>query len=269
MKGKTFRDSKALADYMGYSPYMNTHWSQILAEAVLRVAESLGVNVEVSLGMKDECIFITIEGMGGNLNINGLDIHEGMTLNYDVWFSTLIGFRNYWYNQTLFPQLVANPDFVNALEKIYDPCDYNRKIRIRERQLQVNVDGGQYASISDYLNAATATGIWRNSISKADCISEVQQLGQSNNAEALGKLNRYNVPEWTWLEILEIKTKPHFILKDLLAKKPATIAELERQLECHFRGMYLIEAIFCAKNFRDIARIRNSLQDCISAYPLP
>ena len=228
-----------------------TKWCEIFAKSLLKIAAKLGVVVEVI--PHDECLWIIIisieenfaepsfsDPSRANLDIVGFDYHPDWEFFELI---TVVGFRNYWYNVHLYPKLLKNPKFIAAIENNYSPCRFDRQIRFNKIRETFYQTVKSYDSLGDYLNDVSASGIWHNSLTPNQCIAKLNKLGVTDG-ETITRLRNTNRKDYNWLEYLHIFTAPKINSALFLKEDPATIAEFERQLEQHLRGMILIDEIY-------------------------
>ncbi len=231
-----------------------THYCRIFSEHVLKVANKLGFEPEAFL-FRENCIFVLIppgtrynfKTFSGkycydsyqNLNINGFDYLPEMT---EFALNTEIGYRNNFYNRKLFPKLdnLEQQNDPLAISKHYTNCTFNRKIRFNKIMANIYANVASYNTLADYLKVILADGIYHSSVTGQYCIGKLLAWGFPAN-ESVSSLTPYR--EYNWLEYLKITT-PLIDIKLFLAEDSATMAELERQIEQHFIGMFLLDYIY-------------------------
>ena len=223
-------------------------WTQIFANSLLKVAAKLGIKLKMSPWREGDCIFISIEpsinysqASSDNLNITGLDYHEGKPIPEEIVLRTEVGYRNYWYNEHLFPKLLANGKYIGDIVDHYSPCHFERAVRINRNNFFCHKTySGTYQGFEDYLRDVTLSGIYCRELTLKDCRAKFQSLGDN---DAIDRLNNWSGNTYNWLEYLKIATTP-LNFKKILAQDPATIAEFEKQIEIHLTGMMLIDKIY-------------------------
>lgn len=226
-------------------------WCEIFAGSLIKVAKKLGIVVEVV--PKDKCLWIIIisleenfakpsfnDDLRKNLDIVGFDYHSELETFELI---TVVGFRNCYYNQKLFPYLRRNPHLTVAIEKHYSPCRFDRQIRFNSKAATFYQHIKTYKSLGDYIRDVCNDEIYFNPLTKSECIERLNKFGITES-ETIDKLNRYRHKEYNWLEYLHIPTEPPINCRSFLDKDPATIAEFERQLEVHLTGMIKIDKIY-------------------------
>lgn len=224
-------------------------WCKILADALLEMEERLGIIIDV-VPREDRCLWIIIlpsssysKASSDNLDIVGFDFHGDEDEVQEFTFITVVGFRNYWYNASLYKKLLANPNFIANIEKAYSGCRFDRQIRFNKYAATFYATITSYDTLSDYLNAV-GDNVYFPSFTPRYCIEKLNDLGVTEG-DAIDKLNSSGGhADYNWLEYLHIVSKTPINCKLFLKKDPVTIAEFERQIEQHLRGMILIDDIF-------------------------
>ncbi len=225
-------------------------WAQIFAESLLKGAAKLGIKLKMCPWREGDCIFISIEpsinysqASSDNLNITGLDYHEGEQIPEEIVLRTEVGYRNYWYNEHLFPKLLANKKLRDAIVDHYSPCHFERAVRINRNNFFCHKNyPGTYKGFEDYLRDVMLSGIYCRNLTLSDCRAKFQSLGDN---DAIARLSNWSGNTYNWLEYLKIATPP-LNFRKILAQDPATIAEFEKQIEIHLTGMMLIDKIYRA-----------------------
>ena len=237
---------------VGAQVNIRSEWCEIFAKSLLKIAAKLGIVVEV-IPRIDGCLWIIIISVKGNfagspfndasranLDIIGFDYHPDLEFFELI---TVVGFRNYWYNVHLYPKLLKNPKFIADIENNYLPCRFDRQIRFNKIRETFYQTVKSYNSLGNYLNDVNASGIWYNKLTPNQCIAQLNKIGVTKS-ETITRLRNTNRKDYNWLEYLHIFTAPKINSALFLNEDPATIAEFERQLEQHLRGMILIDQIY-------------------------
>lgn len=221
-----------------------TVWCETFAESLLKVQERLGIIIDVV--PRGNCIWITILPSGtysgessANLDIVGFDYYEYWE---EFFLITVVGFRNYWYNAFLYKKLLANPNFIADIENHYSDCRFDRQVRFNKCSATFYATITSYDKLGDYLTDV-GNNIYFPSLTPRDCITKLNGFGVTEG-DAIDKLKRYRFANYNWLEYLHIVSKTPINCELFLKKDSATIAEFERQIEQHLRGMILIDNIF-------------------------
>lgn len=250
--------------------YVPTDWSQILSEACLKAESRLGFELDAKPSGNNNCIWIIVkpslnfsEKSSSNINITGLDYYE--TIKYeDLTFETQVGFRNYWYNELLFPKLIKYRAIIELIiNTLYPSCQFYRQLRFARTFYASNIENyPSTAALFEHLeNIVDKKEIFIRNQKSADVISRLKNLRPSNNAEInkyradlLSKFNpNDNHKNYYWFEYFKISTLPLNRSK-LLKRDSATIKELEKQIEFHVLIMIIIDLI-CEDNPETVARV--------------
>ena len=226
---------------------MPTVWCQIFAQSLQKVESRLGITLDV-VPRKDKddnwCLWIIIlppsisRESSANLDIVGFDYHEYLE---EFCLITVVGFRNYWYNERLYRKLRTNPNHIAAIENQYKGCHFDRQIRFNRISDTFYATIKSYNKLGDYLKDV-GNNVFIRSLTPEDCIQKLNGLGVTEG-DAIGKLDRRS-KEHNWLEYLHIVSETPINCKLFLEQDPATIAEVERQIEQYLRGMILIDKIY-------------------------
>ena len=233
-------------------------WCEIFAKAVQDVSDNLGIEIEAHPGGNGHCIFIAPvlieESIIDMINFAGFDYQRAWQQQPDHKFAiyTVVGIKRSWFNQQFFPKLQKYPNLIKIIEDIYSPCYFERRIRFNKKLITFHTAIKNYDSLSDYLNDVISSGIYFNHVTPADCINKLQKIFSTlgitplndEAKAAIGRLSRYRVKEYNWLEYLQIFTKPTMSCRKFLAQDPATITEFKRQLAQHLIGMILLYLIY-------------------------
>ena len=230
---------------------MPVNWCKIFAQSLLKVAEKLGVTLKVVV--HDHCLWIAIEASedyseassdnlctgpsSANLDIVGFDYSEDLK---EFSLITAVGYRNYWYNQKLFPALRGNDAFIRKIEDNYKPCYFDRQIRFNKFRCTFYSYVKTYSSLKDYLDDVCRDGIYRSRMTPDGCRRKLNNLGVTKG-DAIDKLRDYQHEDYNVLEYLHIVTEPPINCAFFLAEDPATIADFEAQIERHIKGMLIID----------------------------
>lgn len=222
-----------------------TVWCQTFADVLLKMEKPLGIKLNV-VPREDKCLWIVILPSGtysaasnANLDIVGFDYHEDLE---EIFLITVVGFRNYWYNVALYKKLLAHPNYIADIENHYSDCRYDRQVRINRIRATFYATIRSYDTLGDYLTAV-GSAVYFSPLKPRDCRVKLNGLGVTEG-DAIDKLRRYNFENYNWLEYLHIVSKTPINCKLFLKRDPATIAEFERQIEQHLRGMILIDQIY-------------------------
>ena len=166
-----------------------TVWCETFAESLLKVQERLGIIIDVV--PHGNCIWIIILPSGtysgassDNLDIVGFDYYEDLE---EFFLITVVGFRNYWYNASLYKKLLANPNFIANIEKAYSGCRFDRQVRINKFRATFYATIKSYDTLSDYLNAV-GDNVYFPSFTPRYCIEKLNDLGVTEG-DAIDKLN--------------------------------------------------------------------------------
>ena len=238
-------------------------WSSIFARSILKVANKLGVEIE--LKVKGDCFWIYIinvnenlyasaytEESAKNMAIIGFDYHHFVDDEY-FWLLTSVGCNNSYYNQLLFPNLCKCPDLIRQIEATYQPCHFERHIRFNRISAFIYAYIKEYSSLKNYLDDVCKGGIYFPEMTPDECIGKLNTLGVTEKLNSRGepdkndpinKLRNSNRDFFNVLEYLWIVTEPPINCELFLAEDPGTIAEFEAQIERHIKGMILIDSIY-------------------------
>ena len=259
-----------------YGPNIPPLLAKIFADVVLKVKNSLGVDVIITYEQRDNnCIFIRVisnsryqislvseenieisgrylEGSTWNINTTGLDFHTWQEkFNKDKFSLPLqVGIKNGWYNDNLLPKLekfLTYPQYQDkaaALLENYEGCTVWRTLRVNKKQNIRSVSISSYNSLIDYINAVNVHDAYRTKISKQVCIDKLKSLGIANDHAEIQRLRRWTDDDYNYLEQFSIVPPEILCLDDILAEKPDAIAELERQIKIQIRGMIIFDWIF-------------------------
>ena len=245
-------------------------WSQIFAEACLKAESRLGFELDVKLSGNGHCIWVIVkpslnfsDKSSSNLNITGLDYYEAIKYE-DLSFQTQVGFRNYWYNELLFPKLIKYRAIIELIiETFYPSCQISRKLRLTRTFYSPNIEDypSTDALFNHLQNIVNKKEIFIRSLKSADVISRLKNLRPSNDAEInasrknlLSKFDsNNNHKRYNWFEYFQLSTPP-LNLSKLLKRESATIKELEKQIEFHVLIMIIIDLI-CEDDPKTVARV--------------
>lgn len=229
----------------------------------MKVSKRLGIEVLTIFNSSISCLWITIKpssryeiNVGDNCisgnyseessrcsNIDGLEYWENLK---EISINTYFGYRNYFWNEMLFPKLFKLETENNslALSKNYEGCTVERKVRLNYRQR--NIYGGikKYPAenLKNCLEEIIISGIFNRDVSRDECIKNLESLGTDTTDSIIQNLKRYRIEKYSWLEYFCIATPP-INIENLLNEDPETVANFEKHLELHFKGLVLADYI--------------------------
>lgn len=251
-------------------------YCQIIAQIFEKIEKKLGIKFRVEVHTVDnkECLWVFIvagsyynihqgginiygrycEDSDKNLNILGLDFDEVSDYDY-IDIVTVVGSKNNWYNQNLFPKLFElesnNSDL--AVSKYHRNCIFQRKIRINKFKqfIWVNIKNYDSVMLIDYLtDVINKHLIYYTNMSPDDCINELQHFmgiadsdGRKSIQENINKLQNSQRNGFNWLEYFHIFSKIKFS-HIINYKDTKVIVKLEEMLEFHAKGMLLLDYIY-------------------------
>lgn len=232
-------------------PNVDVRWRQIWADALLQVQSQLGITLQATVhGSQDNCLFVGVKpDTLNNLHINGIDWYETLTEDF---IKVVVGIKNYWFNEQFLPKLRANGRYIDNTIKHYSQCGFEfhfeRFVRLNSKQQKLFVYIKEYPGtrqgLEDYLRDVMKSGIYRRSMSPADCIAELQKLGVPDDNENIDKLRRWHFKSYGWLEYLQITVRPPINVPLLLEGDHATFDQLYNQLKTQIEVLILLNRLY-------------------------